>query len=153
TLHQAVLALAPRLRQRVPSHRFRFIRSASAALTPTTLHALEAQLDAPVIEAYGLTETSSSVTSNPLPPGVRKVGSAGQPVGVELAILDEDGAPLRAGDVGEIAVRGPGVMRGYEGDPALNEDAFVNGWLRSGDLGRLDADGYLFVTGRLKEIV
>jgi len=153
TIHQAVLALAPRLRQRVPAHRFRFVRSASAALSPTTLRALELQLDSPVIEAYGLTEVSSSVTSNPLPPGVRKPGSAGPSMGAELAILDERGAPVRTGEVGEIAVRGSGVMRGYGGDPALNEAAFVDGWFRTGDLGRLDADGYLFVAGRLKEIV
>lgn len=153
TIHQAILARGHTYRTHAPAHRFRFARSASAPLPPATLRALEALLDAPVIEAYGLTETSSHVTINPLPPGLRKPGSAGTPAGSELAILDEAGRELPPGREGEIAVRGPGVMTGYENNPEANAAAFAEDWFRTGDIGRLDQDGYLRVTGRLKEIV
>jgi acyl-CoA synthetase (AMP-forming)/AMP-acid ligase II/acyl carrier protein len=153
TIHQAIAANGAAYRRRAPAHRFRFVRSSSAALPPTTLEALEALLEAPVIEAYGMTEASHQMTSNPLPPRVRKPGSVGLPAGVEIAILDDAGHELAHGETGEISIRGPGVTAGYENNPEANARAFTRGWLRTGDQGSLDADGYLRVSGRLKEIV
>ena len=105
-----------------------------------------------MIEAYGMTEASHQMTSNPLPPGVRKPGSVGDAAGVEIAIMDAPGR-LGADASGEIVIRGPGVTRGYENNPEANARAFTDGWFRTGDQGRLDGDGYLFISGRLKEIV
>lgn len=151
TMHQWIVANGHEYRAKAPHHRFRFVRSGAAPLAPATLRELEALLDAPVVEAYGMTERSP-IAMNPLPPGLRKPGSVGLPAGVEIALLDADGRVLpRDGDVeGEIAIRGDGVIGAYESGA---QDAFVDGWLRTGDLGRLDADGYLCVTGRLKDIV
>lgn len=153
TIHQAVASIADRYRSRLPLHHFRFIRSSSAPLSPVTLRRLESGTGAPVIEAYGMTEASGQVTSNPLPPGLRKPGSVGLPAGAEIAIMDDRGSLLRADDIGEVVIRGPGVMSGYGGQAGPNPSAFTNGWFRTGDLGRLDQDGYLFIAGRLKEIV
>lgn len=153
TIHQAIVAHGDAYRRLAPGHRFRFARSSSAALPPTTLAALESLLDAPVIEAYGMTEASHQMASNPLPPRLRKPGSVGLPAGVEIAILDNEGREMPLGAVGEIAIRGPGVTTGYERNPDANASAFSRGWFRTGDQGRLDSDGYLYVAGRLKEIV
>src|SRR5690606_7628679 len=89
----------------------------------------------------------------PLPPGVRKPGSVGKPYGVEVAILDDVGILLPPEAEGEISIRGASVTLGYENAPEANATAFTNGWLRTGDQGKLDADGYLFITGRLKELI
>jgi len=153
TIHQAVAAMADRYRARLPQHRFRFIRSSSAPLSPATLRLLESGTGAPVIEAYGMTEASHQMTSNPMPPGVRKPGSVGLPAGAEIAVMDDAGRLLPADAVGEVVIRGPGVMSGYGGVSPPTAAAFTHGWFRTGDLGRLDADGYLFIAGRLKEIV
>ncbi|MCO5101797.1 MAG: AMP-binding protein [Burkholderiaceae bacterium] len=153
TIHQAIVASGSAYRRRTPLHRFRFARSSSSALSPTTLHDLEALLDAPVVEAYGMTEASHQMTSNPLPPGIRKAGSVGVPAGVAVAILDDSGRELARGLTGEIAIRGPGVTTGYESNPEANAKAFTRGWFRTGDQGRLDDDGYLYIAGRIKEIV
>lgn len=125
-----------------PPGSLRLARSSGAQLPAGRLRRLEELLQAPVLEAYGLTE-SGSVTQNPLPPGVRKPGSAGVPFGVEVRLLPS----------GEIAIRGPSVMRGYRHDDAANREAFLDGWFRTGDLGCFDADGYLYITGRLKEMI
>ena len=153
TIHQAIVANGAAYRSRAPSHRFRFARSSSAALPPTTLAALESLLGAPVVEAYGMTEASHQMATNPLPPRARKPGSVGLPAGVEIAILDDAGRELAQGATGEIAIRGPGVTAGYENNPEANAKAFTHGWFRTGDQGRLDTDGYLVIAGRLKEIV
>jgi acyl-CoA synthetase (AMP-forming)/AMP-acid ligase II/acyl carrier protein len=153
TIHQAIVANGAAYRERAPTHRFRFARSSSAALPPTTLAALESLLGAPVVEAYGMTEASHQMATNPLPPRARKPGSVGLPAGVEIAILDDAGRELAQGATGEIAIRGPGVTAGYENNPEANAKAFTHGWFRTGDQGRLDADGYLVIAGRLKEIV
>ena len=153
TIHQAIVANGAAYRERAPTHRFRFARSSSAALPPTTLAALESLLGAPVVEAYGMTEASHQMATNPLPPRARKPGSVGLPAGVEIAILDDAGRELAQGATGEIAIRGPGVTVGYENNPEANAKAFTHGWFRTGDQGRLDADGYLVIAGRLKEIV
>ncbi len=153
TIHQAILARGARYRAVAPAHRFRLVRSSSASLPPQLLGELERLFDAPVIEAYGMTEAAHHMASNPLPPAVRKPGSVGVPAGADIVVLDREGRPVEPGDEGEIAVRGPGVTVGYEANPAANAAAFDDGWLRTGDLGRFDADGYLQIAGRLKEIV
>ena len=152
TIHQGVVAAGARYAQVAPSHRFRFVRSSSAPLSPRTFAQLQALTRAPVIEAYGMTEAAHQIASNPLPPALAKAGSVGLPAGADVALLD-GGRVLPAGAVGEIVVRGPGVTAGYESNPAANAEAFSDGWFRTGDLGRLDPDGYLYITGRSKEIV
>ena len=134
--------------------RLRFGRSASAPLPPEVQRAFEARFEVPIIETMGLTETAAQILSNPLPPGARKIGSPGIAFGNEVAILAADFSHLPAGEQGEVAVRGPNVMREYLKDPDATRAAFTpEGWLRSGDLGHMDADGYVFITGRLKELI
>jgi acyl-CoA synthetase (AMP-forming)/AMP-acid ligase II/acyl carrier protein len=152
-MHMAILAQAPHHTASLDRSSLRIIRSAAAALPVTVLSALERTFHAPVIEGYGLTE-ASHVCMNPLPPGVRKPGSAGISTGAEIAILNECAPTVLAPQqVGEIGLRGEGVFSGYLNNPQANAEAFTEGWLRTGDLGYLDPDGYLFVTGRLKEII
>jgi acyl-CoA synthetase (AMP-forming)/AMP-acid ligase II/acetyltransferase-like isoleucine patch superfamily enzyme len=153
TMHQAILARLPAHQDVVSRYPLRFIRSCSAALPPRIMTELEEAFGAPVVEAYGMTEASHQIATNPLPPQPRKPGSVGLPAGADLAILDEAGRVLPAGETGEVAVRGPGVIHGYENNPGANASSFTDGWFRTGDQGRLDDDGYLFLTGRLKEIV
>jgi len=139
---------------RATKTRIRFGRSASSALAPEVQSAFEARFDVPIIETMGLTETAAQILSNPLPPGVRKIGSPGIAFGNEVAILSPDLRPLPPETEGEIAVRGPNVMREYLNNPeATNASFTADGWLRTGDLGRVDADGYVYVTGRLKELI
>lgn len=152
TIHQAVVAQGARYREVAARHRFRFVRSSSSSLPPSTFDALRRLTGAPVIEAYGMTEASHEMASNPLS-GPWMAGSVGVPTGVEIAIMDAAGRLLTAGTTGEIVIRGPGVAAGYEDDARANAEAFVAGWFRTGDLGRLDETGYLHIAGRLKEIV
>lgn len=134
--------------------RLRFGRSASSPLAPDVQTAFETRFDVPIVETMGLTETAAQILSNPLPPGVRKIGSPGKAYGNEACILSPDLTPLPANTKGEIAVRGPNVMRGYLKNPEATRDTFTpDGWLRTGDLGHVDDDGYFFVTGRLKELI
>ena len=153
TMHQAILTAAPAHRAAIERAPLRFIRSASAALPVRVARGLERWFDATVIEAYGMTEAAHQIASNPLPPAVRKPKSVGRAIGTEAAIMDDRGRLLARGETGEIAIRGPNVMRGYANDDAENAGAFMAGWLRTGDLGYIDADGYIFLTGRRKEIV
>ncbi|PWJ15806.1 AMP-binding protein [Jannaschia seohaensis] len=133
--------------------RLRFGRSASSALAVETQQAFEARFDVPLVETMGLTETAAQILSNPLPPGPRKIGSPGIAYGCEVEIQDTKGASLPPEVEGEIVVRGPNVMRGYLKNPEATEATFRDGWLRTGDLARMDAEGYVFVTGRLKELI
>ena len=153
TMHQAILARAPRNRERIADAGLRFIRSSSASLPPPVMAALEKTFGAPVIEAYAMTEAAHQMCSNPLPPAPRKAGFVGPAAGPEVAVMDADGVALDAGVEGEIVIRGENVMRGYLKNPAANAEAFYGDWFRTGDLGYLDGDGYLKVTGRLKEII
>jgi oxalate---CoA ligase len=153
TMHQAILDSAKENRKIIDHCPMRFIRSSSAALPPQIMEALEQAFNVPVIEAYGMTEASHQMTSNPLPPLKRKVGSVGIAAGPEVAIMDEAGNLLDKGEVGEIVIRGANVTLGYENNPHANKSAFTNGWFRTGDQGYLDSDGYLFITGRLKELI
>lgn len=134
--------------------RLRFGRSASSPLSPDVQTAFEARFEVPIVETMGLTETAAQILSNPLPPGVRKIGSPGKAYGNEACILSADLKPLPPNTKGEIAVRGPNVMREYLKNPEATHDTFTpDGWLRTGDLGHVDEDGYFFVTGRLKELI
>lgn len=154
TMHQLVLSRAHQFSRIIARARLRFIRSASAALPLQVLQGLEQTFHVPVIETYGMTETTQQVTSNLLPPAVRKPGSAGRAVGTEIAIMAQDRTGLlRPTTLGEIVVRGANVMPGYLNNPAANAAAFTEGWFRTGDLGTLDEDGYLTVVGRRKEMI
>jgi acyl-CoA synthetase (AMP-forming)/AMP-acid ligase II len=153
TMHQAILARAERNREIIARAPLRFLRSSSASLPAQAMRDLEAVFGAPVIESYGMTEASHQMCSNPLPPRPRKPGLVGLPAGPEVAIMDEDGTILPPGAVGEVVIRGPNVTRGYEANPEANAKAFTNGWFRTGDQGMFDADGYLMLTGRLKELI
>ena len=153
TMHQAILGLASSNGEIVSRSPLRFIRSSSSSLPPKVMAELERVFAVPVIESYGMTEASHQMASNPLPPGERKAGSVGIAAGPEIAIMDEGGDLMPAGEKGEIVIRGVNVMGGYENNPTANEGAFTKDWFRTGDQGYLDSDGYLFITGRLKEII
>ena len=153
TMHQAILARAARNREAIAGARLRFVRSSSSSLPPRVMAELEATFDAPVIESYGMTEAAHQMTSNPLPPRARKPGSVGVAAGPEVAVTGEAGVSARPGAAGEIVIRGPNVTPGYESNPEANAEAFVDGWFRTGDQGVFDEDGYLTITGRLKEII
>jgi acyl-CoA synthetase (AMP-forming)/AMP-acid ligase II/acyl carrier protein len=153
TMHQAILAHAQALPVQPVRSSLRFIRSSSAALPPPVMAGLEEAFGVPVIESYGMTEAAHQMASNPLPPRARKPGSVGLAVGLEVAILDEAGETLANGRTGEVAIRGPNVTRGYANNPEANATAFCGGWFRTGDQGYLDGEGYLFITGRLKELI
>jgi acyl-CoA synthetase (AMP-forming)/AMP-acid ligase II len=130
----------------------RFVRSCSSALSPSLFRRLEELYQAPVLEAYGMTEASHQMTSNPLPPGRHLPGSVGVPTGAEVRIVDKAGRDLPAGQPGEVAVRGPGLTPGYLGDAEANAESFFAGWFRTGDRGRVE-DGYLRLEGRIKELI
>ncbi|HET9626791.1 MAG TPA: acyl--CoA ligase [Kofleriaceae bacterium] len=153
TMHQAILMRAGQHGEIIKANPLRFIRSSSSSLAPQVLHELEATFGAPVVEAYGMTEAAHQMACNPLPPGERKPGTVGIAAGPEVCILGDDGHPAPAGTTGEISIRGPNVMKGYENNPKANAEAFTNGWFRTGDQGVMDDQGYISLTGRLKEII
>jgi acyl-CoA synthetase (AMP-forming)/AMP-acid ligase II len=153
TMHQAILARAANNRETIARHPLRFIRSSSSSLPPQVLHELEQVFNAPVLESYGMTEASHQMTSNPLPPRARKPGTVGIAAGPEVGVMGEDGRLLGAGLAGEVVIRGPNVTQGYENNPKANAEGFRDGWFRTGDQGVMDAEGYLTITGRLKEII
>lgn len=153
TMHQAIIARASKNRDVIARHPLRFMRSSSSSMPPQVIAELEAIFKAPLIEAYGMTEATHQMCSNPLPPGVRKPGSVGPSAGPEVAIMDEAGQLLPRGAIGEVVIRGPNVTAGYEANEKANAEAFTNGWFRTGDQGQMDADGYVSLTGRLKEII
>jgi acyl-CoA synthetase (AMP-forming)/AMP-acid ligase II len=151
TMHQAILARAERHHDVIARSRLRLIRSSSASLPAPVMVKMEKTFGVPMIESYGMTEASHQMASNPLPPRARKPGSVGLAAGPEVAILDEDWKALPRGQVGEVSVRGPNVTPGYEANPEANAKSFRDGWFRTGDQGVLDEEGYLRLTGRLKE--
>lgn len=153
TMHQAILSRADRNKDEVARGRLRLVRSSSASLPPQVMEALEATFGAPVIEAYGMTEASHQMASNPLPPRPRFPGSVGIAAGPEIAIMTDAGTLQPSGELGEIVIRGPNVTDGYEANPEANAKGFTAGWFRTGDQGYLDEDGYLRLTGRLKELI
>jgi len=155
TMHQAVLSCALANSEMLRRCPLRFIRSSSAPLPLRLMQELEEVFRIPVIEAYGMTEASHQIASNRLPPRARKPGSVGLAAGAEVAVMDEEGNLVTSGEVGEIVIGGPNVMSGYGStrEVEVNEESFAQGWFRTGDVGYLDEDGYLFLTGRLKEII
>jgi oxalate---CoA ligase len=153
TMHQAILGLAGRHEAAIKAGRLRFIRSSSSSLPPQVMTMMEQTFGVPVIEAYGMTEASHQMASNPLPPAKRYPGAVGVAAGPEIAIMDDAGTLQPAGELGEVVIRGRNVTAGYENNPAANSSAFTSGWFRTGDQGFLDEDGYLRLTGRLKELI
>ena len=153
SMHQMILGRAQSNQSIIKQHQLRFIRSSSSPMPPSVISELEQVFTAPLIESYGMTEAAHQITSNPLPPKVRKKGSVGVAARPQVAIVDEKGNPRPAGEIGEIMIRGTNIISGYENNPKANESAFKNGWLLTGDQGYIDADGYLFISGRLKEII
>ena len=152
TIHQILLSRADA--DGAPRSGLRFIRSCSAALAPAVFAQLEERFGAPVLEAYGMTEASHQMSSNPLPAaGPRKPGSVGRGTGVEIVILDEKGNVLPNGQQGEVSIKGRNVMHGYRDNPDANASSFTSGYFRTGDQGVLDTDNYLTLTGRLKELI
>ena len=154
TLHQLLAARAQPGAKPAGAEKLRFIRSCSASLTPQLMSDLETAFGAPVLEAYGMTEAAHQMASNPLPPSARKPASVGPNTGTTtIGIMDAAGNLLKAGERGEVVIRGANVIRGYENNPDANASSFTSGWFRTGDQGYLDADGYLLLTGRLKEMI
>ncbi|HEX9179488.1 MAG TPA: AMP-binding protein, partial [Burkholderiales bacterium] len=153
TMHQAILTRAGHNKAIIAANPLRFVRSSSSSLPPQVIAELEQVFNAPVIESYGMTEAAHQMASNPLPPRVRKPGTVGIAAGPEVGIMGEDGALLMPGSTGEIVIRGENVTIGYENNAKANAEAFTNGWFRTGDQGVMDAEGYLAITGRLKEII
>ena len=153
TMHQAIVSRARGNAEVIKRHPLRFMRSSSSSMPPQVIKELEAAFGAPLVEAYGMTEATHQMASNPLPPAVRKPGSVGLPAGPEIAIMGSDGELLEHGFTGEIVIRGANVTAGYESNPSANAEGFRDGWFRTGDQGTKDGDGYLSITGRLKEII
>jgi acyl-CoA synthetase (AMP-forming)/AMP-acid ligase II len=153
TMHQTILARASRNAEVIRHSRLRFVRSSSASLPPQVMADLETTFSAPVLEAYGMTEAAHQMASNPLPPRERKPGAVGPAAGPEIAIMTASGEPLATGEIGEVVIRGENVTAGYLDNPEANAEAFFGDWFRTGDQGLLDEDGYLRLTGRLKEII
>jgi acyl-CoA synthetase (AMP-forming)/AMP-acid ligase II len=152
-IHQSILAEAQHHAEVIARCPLRFVRSAAGPLPRRLFEELEDVFNSCVIESYGMTEAAAQITSNPLPPRERKVGSVGPAAGPEVAIMDQTGNVLSPGQTGEIVIRGPSVFSGYENNPTANSSASTEGWFRTGDLGHLDLDGYLFITGRSKEMI
>ena len=132
----------------------RFVRTGAAPLSLELQRRFESRFELPVISSYGLTEATCTVTMNPATREGRRLGSVGKALdGLELMVLGEDNSARPAREIGEVAVRGPTVMLGYRGLPEATAEAIQDGWLRTGDLGYLDEDGYLFLTDRKKDII
>ena len=153
TMHQAIVGRAKNNAEAIRNNPLRFMRSSSSSMPPQVIKELEAAFGAPLIESYGMTEATHQMASNPLPPRIRKPGSVGVAAGPEVEIMGESGELLGAGETGEIVIRGANVTAGYENNPKANAEGFRAGWFRTGDQGVKDGEGYLSITGRLKEII
>ena len=153
TMHQVILSRAKKAADVVERSRLRFVRSSSTSMPTVVIEEVKRVFGVPLIEAYGMTEASHQMASNPLPPGEQKPGSVGVGTGIDIAIMSENSDLLDTGERGEVVIRGETVITGYENNPEANAKGFTDGWFRTGDQGYLDDDGYLFLTGRLKEII
>ena len=153
TMHQAILLRAEKNLELAKNLNLRLIRSSSASLPPAVFEKLNNVFGCSVIEAYGMTEATHQMTSNPLPPKKQKPGFVGIPAGPEVCIMDEKDKILNQGETGEICIKGDNVTLGYDNNPEANKNSFTNGWFRTGDQGYFDENGYLKISGRLKEII
>ena len=153
TMHQTILLRAHRNLEIAKGLKLRLIRSSSASLPPAVFNDLNDVFSCPVIEAYGMTEATHQMTSNPLPPKQQKAGFVGLPAGPEVCIMNENGEVLKQGDEGEVCIKGENVTVGYDNNEEANKTSFTNGWFRTGDQGYFDKEGYLKISGRLKEII
>ena len=129
----------------------RFIRSVAAALPPELMKRVEDVFGVPVVQTYGMTEAAPLIASNPLPPRIRKPGSSGPSCGTEISVRRDDGSEASSNERGQIFIKGENVISGYEKGANGSETAWPDGWFNTGDIGYLDADGYLFLTGRTKQ--
>jgi len=152
TMHQMLL-LRNRGERPTGAEKLRFIRSSSSALSPETMRQLESRFGAPVLEAYGMTEASHQMASNPLPPGDRRPGTVGVETGIRIGVMDEDARLAPTAVPGEVVIMGPTVIDAYANNPEANASSFTDGWFRTGDQGFVDSDGYLSLVGRLKEMI
>lgn len=152
TFLQALLERVQETSRAPLRHNLRFITAGSAILPERTRIGIERAFGVPLLDAWGMSEVGM-LTANSIRPRERKVGSVGYAYPDEIAISSPEGKILSAGETGEIVVRGPQVFTGYIGDDDANRAAFVDGWFRTGDLGSIDADGFLTITGRIKEII
>ncbi len=130
-----------------------FIRSSYEPLPSATMKEIEKTFNCPVIESYGMTEASHQMTSNHLPPGNRKAMKVGFAAGPEVSVMDDNRNILENGKIGEIVIRGSNITKGYLNNFQANKDSFVDGWFRTGDQGFYDEEGFLQITGRIKEII
>jgi acyl-CoA synthetase (AMP-forming)/AMP-acid ligase II len=153
TMHQTILSRADRNTSSLKQANLRFVRSSSAALPPQVLVKLEETFGCRLVEAYGMTEASHQMASNPLPPLPRKPGTVGIAAGSEIAIMNQLNELLPLGSIGEIVIKGSNVTAGYQNNDEANASSFTDGWFRTGDQGTMDEEGYLTITGRLKEII
>jgi acyl-CoA synthetase (AMP-forming)/AMP-acid ligase II len=153
TIHTILLNNAMKSGETRDAAGLRFVRSCSAALSPATMDNFESTFGAPILQAFGMTEAAHQALSNPLPPRERKPGSVGLPTGVDVTILDDDGHELPCGQEGELALQGENVTHGYLNNPEATREAFTNGWFRTGDVARMDDDGYVSLLGRIKELI
>jgi len=152
-MHQLILQRAKRNQDVINKNPLRFIRSSSAALPKPVLKELETTFQCPIVEAYGMTEASHQIASNPLPPKSRKAGTVGIAAGPQIKIIENNGNEMPANCVGEIVIKGNNVINCYANNPEANHSSFHEGWFRTGDLGSIDEDGYLTISGRIKEII
>ena len=153
SIHQTLLARAKGRENAYRLPDLKFIRSCSSSLAPATMLGLEELFEVPVLEAYGMTEASHQMSSNPLPPGTRLPGSVGHGTGVDIAIMNDTGNLLDTLTRGEVVIKGSNVFSGYENNDEANSTSFTDGWFRTGDEGMLDQNGYLTLLGRIKEII
>jgi oxalate---CoA ligase len=154
TIHQALLEQVLQKPEIARNLRLRFIRSCSSPLSPQLAQEMEDAFKTPVLEAYGMTEATHQIASNPLPPKPHKFGSVGMATGTtRISILNEKGEVLKSHEVGEICIQGKNVITGYETNAEANNQNFFGGWLRTGDQGYMDKDGYLIIQSRFKELI
>ena len=153
TMLQSILDRSKNNKSTIKRSRLRFIRSSSASLPSNTFRDLESTFKVPVIESYGMTEATHQMTSNLLPPNKRKINSVGVPVGLKVKIMNQNLKFLNKGQEGEVVIKGKNVLKKYLANSKANKESFYNNWFRTGDLGYFDEDGYLFISGRIKEII
>ncbi len=153
TMLQAILDRSSRNSKIISESCLKFIRSSSASLPTSILVKIEKTFKVPVIESYGMTEASHQMTSNLLPPKKRKLGSVGVPVGIKVKTVNDNFKKLNANEVGEILIKGKSILKEYIASKKINKSSFIKGWFRTGDLGYFDKEGYLYISGRIKEII